>query len=97
MSGRLKDNTEKCNKAVALKYHPQIKNAPTIIATGKGKVADKIVKIAREHNIFIHDDPDLVEVLARLDLNEEIPADLYVVVSELLAFVYGLNREEKNR
>ena len=96
MPSRLKDNTEKCNKAVALKYKPLVKNAPTIIATGKGKVAEKIVKIAREHNIFIHDDPDLVEVLAQLDLNEEIPTELYVVVSELLAFVYALNREEKN-
>ncbi len=95
MHSRLKDNIEKCNKAVALKYQPQTNNAPTVIATGKGKVAEKIVKIAREHNIFIHDDPDLVELLAQLDLNAEIPSDLYVVVSELLAFVYALNREEK--
>ena len=95
MSDRLKDNKEKGNKAVALKYQSLTDNAPTVIATGKGKVAEKIIKIAREHNIFIHDDPDLVELLAQLDLNAEIPADLYVVVSELLAFVYTLNQEEK--
>jgi flagellar biosynthesis protein len=45
----------------------------------------------------VHNDPDLVEVLSRLDLNEEIPANLYVVIAELLAFIYSLNREEKSR
>ena len=96
MSGRLKKGTKKINKAVALKYKPPHNNAPTVIATGKGRLAEKIIRIAREHNIYIHDDPDLVEVLAQLDLNDEIPTDLYVVVSELLAFVYALNRKEKN-
>lgn len=84
-------------KAVALKYQPKKDNAPKVIAKGKGKVAEKIIEIAREHNIFIQDDPDLIEVLSQLDLNEEIPPDLYVVVAELLSFVYSLNRGEKPR
>ncbi len=84
-------------KAVALKYQPKKDNAPKVIAKGKGKVAEKIIEIAREHNIFIQDDPDLIEVLSHLDLNEEIPPDLYVVVAELLSFVYSLNRGEKPR
>ena len=96
MSGRLNNNKKSPEKAVALKYQPRKDHAPKIIATGKGKIAEKIVKIAKEHNIYIHDDPDLVEMLAQLDLNEEIPTDLYIVVSELLAFVYSLNREEKD-
>ncbi|MCD4715484.1 MAG: EscU/YscU/HrcU family type III secretion system export apparatus switch protein, partial [Desulfobacterales bacterium] len=61
------------NRAVALKYQPESDNAPKVTAIGKGKVADKIIEIAREHNIHIHNDPDLIEILSQLDLNEEIP------------------------
>jgi len=82
-------------KAVALKYKPKLDNAPKVTAKGKGKVAEKIIEIAREHNIHIHDDPDLIEVLSHLDLNEEIQPDLYVIVAELLAFVYSLNSGQK--
>ena len=83
------------NRAVALKYQPKLDNAPTIVAKGRGKVAEKIIEVAREHNIYIHDDPDLVEILSHLDLNEEIPPDLYVIVAELLSFVYSLNSGQK--
>lgn len=85
----MKNNKQ--NKAVALKYQPESDRAPRVIAKGQGKVAEKIIEIAREHNIHIHNDPDLIEVLSRLDLNAEIPLELYVVVAELLAFVYSLN------
>jgi len=83
----------KQNKAVALKYRRDKDRAPKVVASGKGSTAQKILELAREHNIHIHDDPDLVEVLSQLDLNEEIPPDLYIVVSELLAFVYSLNKK----
>ena len=83
------------NRAVALKYQPKLDNAPTIVAKGRGKVAEKIIEVAREHNIYIHDDPDLVEILSHLDLNEEIPPNLYVIVAELLSFVYSLNSGQK--
>jgi flagellar biosynthesis protein len=80
-------------RAVALKYQQKLDTAPKVIAKGKGKVAEKIIEMAREHNIYIQNDPDLIEILSQLDLNEEIPPDLYVVVAELLAFVYSLNRK----
>jgi flagellar biosynthesis protein len=80
------------NKAIALKYHAKSDNAPKVTAKGKGKVAEKIIEIARKNNIHIHNDPDLIEILAQLDINEEIPPDLYIVAAELLAFVYSLNR-----
>ena len=83
-------------KAVALKYQQKLDHAPKVVAKGMGKTAERIIEIAREHNIYIQDDPDLIEVLSQLDLNEEIPPDLYVVVAELLAFVYSLNRIEKH-
>jgi flagellar biosynthesis protein len=81
--------------AVALKYQPKLDTAPTVVAKGRGKVAEKIIEVAKEHNIYIHDDPDLVEVLSHLDLNEEIPPELYIIVAELLAFVYSLNSGQK--
>jgi len=80
------------NSAVSLKYRPKSDSAPRVTAKGKGKIAEKIIKIAKEHDIYIHEDPDLIEVLSKLDINEEIPPDLYLVVAELLAFVYSLNR-----
>ena len=86
---------EKKQRAVALKYESKSDNAPKVIAKGKGKVAEKIIDIAKKHNIFIHDDPDLIEALSQLDIYEEIPTELYAVVAELLAFIYALNRGEK--
>ena len=84
---------KKQNKAVALSYRSGEDRAPRVVASGKGSTARKIIDLAREHGIYIHDDPDLVEVLSRLDVKEEIPPDLYIVVSELLAFVYALNKK----
>ena len=86
----------KQNRAVALKYKPLSDTAPKVIAKGRGRVAEKIIEIARKHGIYIHEDPDLIEVLSKLDMSEEIPPDLYVVVAELLAFVYSLNRQKKS-
>ena len=80
------------NSAVSLKYRPESDNAPRITAKGKGKIAEKIIKIAKEHNIYIHEDPDMIEVLSQFDINDEIPPDLYFVVAELLTFVYSLNK-----
>ena len=80
------------NSAISVKYRPESDRAPRVTAKGKGKIAEKIIKIAKEHNIYIHEDPDLIEVLSQLDINDEIPPDLYLVVAELLAFVYSLNK-----
>jgi flagellar biosynthesis protein len=77
--------------AVALKYQPKSDNAPKVTAKGKGKLAEKIVEIAKKNNIYIHNDPDLVEILSQLDINDEISPELYIVAAELLAFVYSLN------
>lgn len=78
-------------KAVALKYDRKESGAPKVTAKGKGKVAEKIIELARKHDIPIKDDPDLIEVLSSLDIDEEIPQEIYVAVAELLAFVYSMN------
>ena len=78
-------------KAVALRYDPHKNRAPKVTAKGVGEVAERIIALAREHNVPVKDDADLVEVLSRLDIEEEVPGDVYMVVAELLAFVYKMN------
>ncbi len=80
-------------QAVALKYDKKKHDAPTVVAKGQGRVAEKIIELAKKYDVPIKDDPDLIEVLSSLELNEEIPAEIYVAVAELLAFVYSANAE----
>ena len=79
--------------AVSLRYDSRISKAPLVTAKGKGFIAERIIALAKENNIPIKEDPDLVYLLSQVDLNREIPASLYQVVAELLSFVYKLNGE----
>jgi flagellar biosynthesis protein len=79
-------------RAAALKYDPGQDSAPRVTAKGSGLVAEKIIDLARRHGIPIQEDPALIQVLSKLDLNQEIPPATYVVVAEILAFVYSLNK-----
>lgn len=88
-------SSKNIKKAVALRYTPDKDKAPKVTAKGAGVVAEKIIALAREHGIPVKDDPDLVEVLSKLDLEAEIPPSVYVVVAELLAFAYSMNRKKK--
>jgi len=78
-------------KAVAIKYKAGTQTAPTVSAKGVGLIAEKIIKIAKEHGIPIKEDADLVETLSQLDLEQEIPPELYTVIAEVLAWVYRIN------
>jgi len=80
----------KVDKAAALKYKRGDASAPKMVAKGRGKVAEKIVEIAKAHNIPIKEDKDLVEFLSTLDLYQEIPEELYKAVAEIIAFIYEL-------
>lgn len=78
-------------KAVALKYERGKDPAPKVTAKGRGLVAEKILAIARENNIPVRQDKLLLDALYKLDINEEIPEELYRVIAEVLAFVYRMN------
>lgn len=82
------DSKKTDTRAVSLKYDG--KEAPRVTAKGEGLLAERILEIAREHGIPLHEDPDLVNLLAKLDLGEEIPRALYVAVAEVIAFAYIL-------
>ncbi|QMV40191.1 EscU/YscU/HrcU family type III secretion system export apparatus switch protein [Cohnella cholangitidis] len=79
-------------KAVALKYEPERGSAPTVIAKGQGVIADEIMRRAQENGVPLQEDSSLVEVLSKLDLNQEIPPELYTLVAEVLSFVYRSDR-----
>lgn len=91
------NETQKMEKAVAILYDAEKGTAPKIVASGKGEVARKIIETAKEAGVFIQEDPDLVELLAKIPLGQEIPAELYRTVAEVLAFVYKVNEQFKNK
>lgn len=78
-------------KAAAIGYDSKKDKAPKLLAKGSGAIAEKIIEKAKEHNIHIKEDKDLVEVLGTLELHEEIPENMYKVVAELLAEIYRIN------
>jgi len=84
----------KQKKAAALRYRQGLDSAPKVTAKGRGKLAEKIIEMAKQNGIPVKEDPDLVEVLSKLDLMEEIPPELYMVVAELLAYIYSLNNQK---
>ena len=87
--------TEKRKKAAALRYIPKKDSAPKVMAQGSGILAEKILQLAKEHNIPIKEDLYLVEVLSTLDLYQEIPPELYRAVAEILVFVYKMTDKMK--
>lgn len=85
----VKKNT---NKAVALSYDSN-DVAPKVIAKGKGAIADKIIEKGLEEDIKVYKDEELVENLMGLEINEEIPEELYNAVAEIIFYIYNLDKE----
>ena len=85
------------DKAVAILYNENDSAAPKIVASGKGVIAEKIIATARDAGIHIQEDANLVELLSKVDVGEEIPTELYQTVAEVLAFVYKINEKFKEK
>ncbi|WP_066173006.1 EscU/YscU/HrcU family type III secretion system export apparatus switch protein [Bacillus marinisedimentorum] len=81
-------------QAAALSYNAGASDAPKLKAKGSGYVADEIIRRARESNVPIQEDPSLVGLLSQLDINEEIPEELYQAVAEIFAFLYRIDRDD---
>lgn len=84
-------NKDEMKKAVALTYNSEVDYSPKMVAKGSGKFAETLILTAIENGVPIYRDPELMKKLARLDLLEEIPAELYGAVAEILAFIYALD------
>ncbi|XEC97088.1 EscU/YscU/HrcU family type III secretion system export apparatus switch protein [Paenibacillus tarimensis] len=80
-------------KAVALKYEPEKQSAPVVLAKGRGPLAAVILEKAAEHGVPVQEDASLVEVLSKLDIDQEIPPELYTLVAEILSFIYRSDRK----
>lgn len=78
----------KKKRAVALRYAPEDQSAPCVLAVGQGLFAERIVELAREKGIPLHEDAGLVAALSRLEVGTEIPPELYLAVAEVLAFIF---------
>ncbi|MBN1308480.1 MAG: EscU/YscU/HrcU family type III secretion system export apparatus switch protein [Chitinispirillaceae bacterium] len=79
------------DKAVALRYHERTDRAPKVTAKGEGLIAQRIKEIARENGIPIRRDDALVELLAPIEIDREIPQELYAAIAELLSWIYRAN------
>lgn len=89
----MSEEKKKLKQAVALEYDP-LDMAPKIVATGRGRIAEKIIEEAESNDIPVHQDDKLADTLSKLDIGDYIPPELYEVVAEILVFV---DRMEKIR
>jgi flagellar biosynthesis protein len=78
----------KPKRVVALQYKQQKDLAPRVVAKGAGEVAEAILRLARQADVSVHQDEELVNALMKLELGAVIPEELYTVVAEVLAVVY---------
>ena len=85
------------DKAVALLYDEDKSDAPRVIASGKGIIAQKIIETAREAGIHIREDANLVEILSKVPVGQDIPVELYQTIAGILSFVYQVNDKFKEK
>ncbi len=80
-----------------MRYDVEMDKAPLILASGRGAIADEILRVAEENKIPLYENRDLATMLAKLEIDTEIPAQLYVLVAEVLFFVYKLDKMAEKR
>lgn len=85
------EKREKPKQAIALAYNPG-EEAPKILATGKGELAERIIEKAKEADVPLYRDDKLADTLSRLEIGDMIPPELYKVVAEILVFVDEMDK-----
>ncbi len=85
------DEKKKVKQAIALEYDPK-DEAPKVIASGRGLVAEKILEKAKEADVPVHRDDKLADTLSKLEIGDMIPPELYEVVAEILVFVDAMDK-----
>lgn len=78
-------------KAVALRYDHEQDAVPRVVASGQGRAAERILQAARDYGIEVYEDPDLIEILSKLQVDQYIPEKLFLAVAEVMAYVYRVN------
>ena len=83
----MSDEPKKPAVAVALDYEIGTREAPRVVAKGRGVIAEKIIEVAREHGVIVDANPMLAEALSGVPLDDSIPHELYQAVAEVIGFV----------
>ena len=78
-------------EAVALRYDREKENAPRIVANGRGIVAQQLMEIAKKHSVPVYQNQSVTQLLMAVELDREIPPELYQAVANVLAYVYRLD------
>ena len=86
--------SEDVRRAVALRYEPEIDTAPYVVASGERLLAERIINEAAKLGVHIVKDKKLSDGLIKLEINQEIPPEVYSAVAEIIAFVYELDRRQ---
>lgn len=92
MAKTLKEKT-----ATALRYDPQRDEAPVVVASGRGEIAERIIAKAQELGIPVYDDPQLAQTLVGLEIGGEIPPELYQAVAAIIVHVYNLDKKAQQK
>lgn len=79
---------------MALRYESEHEDAPRVVASGEGFIAEQIVRIALDNGITVHKDSDLVEILSKLDIDALIPVEAFAAVAEILSYIYRTQGRE---
>lgn len=87
----MEQKKDKPKQAIALAYNPD-EDAPRVIASGKGELAERIIEKAKEVDVPVHRDDKLADTLSRLEIGDMIPPELYEVVAEILIFVDAMDK-----
>ena len=87
----MEEKKQRVKQAIALEYNPT-EEAPKVIATGRGILAERIIEKAQENKVPVHRDDKLADTLSRLEIGEMIPPELYEVVAEILIFVDSMDK-----
>ena len=89
-------NPDVPQQAVALKYDTEQDRAPKVTAKGRGYVAENILAAARQHTIPVYQNKSLVNMLMALEIDREIPPELYRTIAEVMAYVYRIDKKAGN-
>ena len=81
-------------KIAALKYDNKVDAAPKVTAKGKGAIAERLLEIAKENDVPIHKDGDLIEILDTVEIDTEIPLEVFAVVAEVFRYIYSVNKRK---
>jgi flagellar biosynthesis protein len=86
-------NAKANQQAIAIAYDAG-DYAPKVVAKGRGLIAEQIIAKAKENGVFVHESKDLVALLMQVDLDDHIPAELYLAIAEILAWLYRLENQD---